>query len=197
MENFHLILQGNVLLLENIEGGGGVQLVSMVAWCWCPLLTLKSMKQTIMYCPSLWMFQFCKLKKIMMISHLKTISRILSQIQLSLLGQWMWETIWRLLFQNRVNKLSQLCYFFFLIAYLMFSRSLYGDQAKFFEAETKPRLKHKSRGTVSMANNGDNLHGSQVSWSALGASDRPSWVVLDRGVSQLNVKSDTQWTIKS
>ena len=52
---------------------------------------------------------------------------------------------------------------FFLIAYLMFSRSLYGDQAKFFEAETKPRLKHKSRGTVSMANNGDNLHGSQVS----------------------------------
>lgn len=40
-------------------------------------------------------------------------------------------------------------------------RSLYGDQAKFFEAETKPRLKHKSRGTVSMANNGDNLHGSQ------------------------------------
>ena len=79
----------------------------------------------------------------------------------------------------------------------MFSRSLYGDQAKFFEAETKPRLKHKSRGTVSMANNGDNLHGSQVSWSALGASDWPSWVVLDRGVSQLNVKSDTQWTVKS
>ena len=75
----------------------------------------------------------------------------------------MWETIWRLLFQNRANKLSQLCYIFFLIAYLMFSRSLYGDQAKFFEAETKPRLKHKSRGTVSMANNGDNLHGSQVS----------------------------------
>lgn len=56
----------------------------------------------------------------------------------------------------------------------MFSRSLYGDQAKFFDAETKPRLKHKSRGTVSMANNGDNLHGSQVSCSALGASDRPS-----------------------
>ena len=45
----------------------------------------------------------------------------------------------------------------------IFSRSLYGDQAKFFEAEVKPRIKHKKRGTVSMANNGDNLHGSQVS----------------------------------
>lgn len=44
----------------------------------------------------------------------------------------------------------------------IFSRFLYGDQAKFFEAETKPRIKHKKRGTVSMANNGDNLHGSQV-----------------------------------
>ncbi|KAJ7363665.1 Peptidyl-prolyl cis-trans isomerase-like 4 [Desmophyllum pertusum] len=40
-------------------------------------------------------------------------------------------------------------------------RCLYGDQAKFFEAEIKPRIKHKTRGTVSMANNGDNLHGSQ------------------------------------
>jgi len=40
-------------------------------------------------------------------------------------------------------------------------RFLYGDQAKFFEAEAKPRIKHKKRGTVSMANNGDNLHGSQ------------------------------------
>ena len=44
-----------------------------------------------------------------------------------------------------------------------FPRFLYGEQAKFFEAETKPRIKHKKRGTVSMANNGDNLHGSQVS----------------------------------
>ena len=46
-------------------------------------------------------------------------------------------------------------------------RYLYGDQAKFFEAETKPRIKHKKRGTVSMANNGDNLHGSQVSPTTL------------------------------
>lgn len=28
MENFHLILQGNVLLLENIEGGGGAACVN-------------------------------------------------------------------------------------------------------------------------------------------------------------------------
>lgn len=47
--------------------------------------------------------------------------------------------------------------------YLLILRFLYGDQAKFFEAETKPRIKHKKRGTVSMANNGDGLHGSQVS----------------------------------
>ncbi|KXJ22762.1 peptidyl-prolyl cis-trans isomerase-like 4 [Exaiptasia diaphana] len=40
-------------------------------------------------------------------------------------------------------------------------RSLYGDQARLFEAETKPRLKHTRRGTVSMVNNGDNMHGSQ------------------------------------
>lgn len=40
-------------------------------------------------------------------------------------------------------------------------RFLYGDQAKYFDAEIKPRIKHKKKGTVSMANNGDNLHGSQ------------------------------------
>lgn len=38
---------------------------------------------------------------------------------------------------------------------------LYGEQAKYFEAETKPRLKHRKLGTVSMVNNGDNMHGSQ------------------------------------
>ena len=41
-------------------------------------------------------------------------------------------------------------------------RSLYGDQAKFFEAETKPRIKHVKKGTVSMVNNGNDMHGSQV-----------------------------------
>ena len=42
-------------------------------------------------------------------------------------------------------------------------RSLYGDQATFFEAETKPRIKHVKKGTVSMVNNGQDMHGSQVS----------------------------------
>ncbi|KAM3854660.1 peptidyl-prolyl cis-trans isomerase-like 4 isoform 1-T1 [Vipera latastei] len=38
---------------------------------------------------------------------------------------------------------------------------LYGDQARFFEAEKVPRIKHKKKGTVSMVNNGGDQHGSQ------------------------------------
>uniref|UniRef100_A0AAY4DGR8 Peptidyl-prolyl cis-trans isomerase n=1 Tax=Denticeps clupeoides TaxID=299321 RepID=A0AAY4DGR8_9TELE len=38
---------------------------------------------------------------------------------------------------------------------------LYGDQARFFEAEKVPRIKHKKKGTVSMVNNGNLQHGSQ------------------------------------
>ncbi|KAK9411659.1 peptidyl-prolyl cis-trans isomerase-like 4 [Crotalus adamanteus] len=38
---------------------------------------------------------------------------------------------------------------------------LYGDQARFFEAEKVPRIKHKKKGTVSMVNNGSDQHGSQ------------------------------------
>uniref|UniRef100_A0A8C4RUB6 Peptidyl-prolyl cis-trans isomerase n=1 Tax=Erpetoichthys calabaricus TaxID=27687 RepID=A0A8C4RUB6_ERPCA len=38
---------------------------------------------------------------------------------------------------------------------------LYGDQARFFDAEKVPRIKHKKRGTVSMVNNGSDQHGSQ------------------------------------
>ncbi|XP_072851594.1 peptidyl-prolyl cis-trans isomerase-like 4 isoform X1 [Pogona vitticeps] len=38
---------------------------------------------------------------------------------------------------------------------------LYGDQARFFEAEKVPRIKHKKKGTVSMVNNGNDQHGSQ------------------------------------
>lgn len=41
-------------------------------------------------------------------------------------------------------------------------RQLYGEQARFFEMESLPKLKHTRIGTVSMVNNGDNLHGSQV-----------------------------------
>ncbi|KAF7253684.1 Peptidyl-prolyl cis-trans isomerase-like 4 [Varanus komodoensis] len=38
---------------------------------------------------------------------------------------------------------------------------LYGDQARFFEAEKVPRIKHKKKGTVSLVNNGSDQHGSQ------------------------------------
>ena len=42
------------------------------------------------------------------------------------------------------------------------TRHLYGDQAAFFEAEIKPRIKHTRRGLVSMVNDGNGMHGSQV-----------------------------------
>uniref|UniRef100_A0A3B3V2W1 Peptidyl-prolyl cis-trans isomerase n=1 Tax=Poecilia latipinna TaxID=48699 RepID=A0A3B3V2W1_9TELE len=38
---------------------------------------------------------------------------------------------------------------------------LYGDQARFFDAEKVPRIKHRKTGTVSMVNNGNDQHGSQ------------------------------------
>ncbi|XP_072551622.1 peptidyl-prolyl cis-trans isomerase-like 4 [Salminus brasiliensis] len=38
---------------------------------------------------------------------------------------------------------------------------LYGDQARFFEVEKVPRIKHRKKGTVSMVNNGSDQHGSQ------------------------------------
>lgn len=41
-------------------------------------------------------------------------------------------------------------------------RKLYGEQAKFFEMEQAPRMKHSRAGLVSMVNNGQNMHGSQV-----------------------------------
>uniref|UniRef100_H2ZKB9 Peptidyl-prolyl cis-trans isomerase n=1 Tax=Ciona savignyi TaxID=51511 RepID=H2ZKB9_CIOSA len=40
-------------------------------------------------------------------------------------------------------------------------RALYGDQAKFFDAEKLPKIKHKNAGTVSMVNDGNGFHGSQ------------------------------------
>eukprot|EP00111_Clytia_hemisphaerica_P024163 TCONS_00071218-protein len=39
--------------------------------------------------------------------------------------------------------------------------SLHGLQAKYYELETKPRIRHQSRGTISFVNNGNNMHGSQ------------------------------------
>lgn len=38
---------------------------------------------------------------------------------------------------------------------------LYGEQAKYFDSELKPRLKHEKLGTVSMVNDGSNRNGSQ------------------------------------
>lgn len=38
---------------------------------------------------------------------------------------------------------------------------LYGEQAKYFDSELKPRLKHEKFGTLSMVNNGNNMLGSQ------------------------------------
>ncbi|ESO00185.1 hypothetical protein HELRODRAFT_83285 [Helobdella robusta] len=40
-------------------------------------------------------------------------------------------------------------------------KCLYGDQATYFEAETKPRIKHTKLGLVSMINDGNGRHGSQ------------------------------------
>ncbi len=41
----------------------------------------------------------------------------------------------------------------------------YGDQAKYFDKEFIPKIKHKKFGCVSMINNGDGKHGSQVFYS--------------------------------
>ena len=38
----------------------------------------------------------------------------------------------------------------------------YGDQARYFPREKIPIIKHKKIGTLSMINNGDDQHGSQV-----------------------------------
>lgn len=47
---------------------------------------------------------------------------------------------------------------------------LYGDQARFFDQEKVPRIKHRKRGTVSMVNNGSGQHGSQVRTSPFASS---------------------------
>ncbi|XP_033110267.1 peptidyl-prolyl cis-trans isomerase-like 4 isoform X2 [Anneissia japonica] len=40
-------------------------------------------------------------------------------------------------------------------------KQLYGDQARYFEMEENPRIKHKKLGAVAMVNNGAKMHGSQ------------------------------------
>ena len=39
---------------------------------------------------------------------------------------------------------------------------LYGEQARFFDMEVTPRIKHTKLGLLSMVNNGSGMHGSQV-----------------------------------
>ncbi|XP_005110818.1 peptidyl-prolyl cis-trans isomerase sig-7 [Aplysia californica] len=38
---------------------------------------------------------------------------------------------------------------------------LYGEQARFFDMEVNPRIKHTKKGLISMVNNGSGMHGSQ------------------------------------
>lgn len=38
---------------------------------------------------------------------------------------------------------------------------VYGEQARYFDMEVAPRIKHKKRGLLSMVNNGSGMHGSQ------------------------------------
>jgi len=40
-------------------------------------------------------------------------------------------------------------------------KHVYGDQAKYFDLELKPRIKHRTKGTISFVNNGNDMHGSQ------------------------------------
>nr|CAH8872026.1 unnamed protein product [Trichobilharzia regenti] len=42
-----------------------------------------------------------------------------------------------------------------------FFRYLYGEQAKFFDAEKKPKISHSRKGLISMVDNGAGQHGSQ------------------------------------
>ena len=43
---------------------------------------------------------------------------------------------------------------------------LHGEAKRFFEDEMKPAMKHQKKGTVSMANAGENLNASQVTVSS-------------------------------
>jgi hypothetical protein len=45
---------------------------------------------------------------------------------------------------------------------LYFLRYLYGDQARFFDDEIRPELRHSKTGTVAMASAGENCNASQV-----------------------------------
>ena len=46
--------------------------------------------------------------------------------------------------------------------YSWFFRYLYGDQARLFDDEIRPELRHSKTGTVAMASAGENCNASQV-----------------------------------
>jgi peptidyl-prolyl cis-trans isomerase-like 4 len=49
------------------------------------------------------------------------------------------------------------------VFYLHFGfRILFGEQAKYFEDEIKPHIRHKKPGMLGMASTGPNLNASQV-----------------------------------
>ena len=49
------------------------------------------------------------------------------------------------------------CCVFLVIYIFLFCRMLYGEQAKYYEAEQVPILKHTKPGLLSMVNVGDNM----------------------------------------
>lgn len=49
----------------------------------------------------------------------------------------------------------------YLIIFQLVTSFVYGDQAKYFEKENFPKIKHRKLGAVSMVNNGEDMHGSQ------------------------------------
>ena len=50
---------------------------------------------------------------------------------------------------------------------LIICRLLYGDQARFFDDEIHPTLKHDKVGIVAMASAGENANASQVGCSSI------------------------------
>lgn len=64
---------------------------------------------------------------------------------------------------------------------------LYGDQARYFDGEKAPRIKHRKKGTVSMVNNGNSQHGSQVRTMHSKLPDKQTFllVYLHRSVIRL------------
>ena len=76
-------------------------------------------------------------------------------------------------------------------------RRLYGDQARYFEGDILPKIKHTSRGTLSMASAGDNMFGSQFfitladNLESLDASQHCVFGKIVEGFEMLETLNDT------